>query len=75
VCHQGGRLGKFEQLTELADFYGFDLRDISNNLGYKDRKRATYGLYDRRDNTLACSYSTFTQIKNYLRRFQSAKSN
>lgn len=64
----------FQKLEERANYYGYELRDISSDIGYRDRKGKTYGLFDRRDGRMLCSYATLgdvervlkKQVKNYL---------
>lgn len=58
---------KLPEMTELANYYGYDLIDISDRYPYTERRGKTYGLYDRRQpKILACAYSTLPQIKQYL---------
>ena len=47
----------FYQLQRLANFYGFDLEDISDRPPYNNRKSETIGLSDRRTGKIVCVYA------------------
>ncbi|NJN13060.1 MAG: hypothetical protein HC815_36115 [Richelia sp. RM1_1_1] len=39
---------KFSEIQQIANFYGFDLKDMSNIYPYSNRKKQTIGISDRR---------------------------
>ena len=53
-------------ITEKANFLGYELKDLSSQYPYCDRKCKTYGLIDRRNEILACAYSQLEDIEKYL---------
>ncbi|NJO30181.1 MAG: hypothetical protein HC874_23590 [Richelia sp. SL_2_1] len=61
---------KISELQEVANFYGFDVNDISDRIGYQNRKGKTYGIFDRRDGRLVASYAAANpKLKEFFDRF------
>jgi hypothetical protein len=56
-----------QKLAEKASFFGYQLIDLSERYDYCDRKYATYGLIDHRNNRLACAYSLIPDIERFLK--------
>lgn len=55
---------KKKNLTELANFYGYDfVEDLET---YSERKGKTFALRDRRSTLIVCVYTTTKQIGDYL---------
>ena len=52
--------------NELANYYGFDIIDVSNLFPYNQRKGKTYALKDRRSKEFACTYSCKKQIYEHI---------
>ena len=61
---------KFSELKELANYYGYDIQDLSNAIGYQDRKGETYGISDRRTGRIVASYAAANpKLKKFFDRF------
>jgi len=62
---------KIEEIKQLAEYYGFDIKDISNNHPYSERKGKTLGIVDRRNNRQVASYSAQNtkKIEEYFKQF------
>ncbi|NJM23808.1 MAG: hypothetical protein HC907_37010 [Richelia sp. SM1_7_0] len=62
---------KFSEIQQLANFYGFDLKDVSNIYPYSERKGQTIGISDRRTGYDVATYSKSNpKLAEYFQRFK-----
>lgn len=61
-----------EELQKIANYYGYDIQDISSNYPYSERKGQTLGIIDRRTNLQIASYAKANKkkIEEYFMRFK-----
>lgn len=59
---------KRAELEMKLNYYGYEIKIMNKELGYKDRKKVVYGVVDRRDNKVQCSYTGYVQIFKWLNR-------
>lgn len=52
-----------EGLQKIANYYGYDIQDISSKYPYCERKGQTLGIIDRRTNLQIASYAKANKKK------------
>ena len=62
---------KMSEFRELASFYGYDIKDVSEHPLYKERKGRTYGIVDRRNGVMVATYAAANpKLKNFFNRYK-----
>lgn len=64
----------YSELQELANYYGYDLQDMTNQPPYNQRKGKTVGICDRRTGLVIATYAKSNpKLKQFFERFSSSK--
>ncbi|MEH2130121.1 MAG: hypothetical protein V7K86_05580 [Nostoc sp.] len=58
---------KRKNLEQLANYLGYDFRELKDDWRYADRKGRTFELVDRRNKNISAVYSTLSQIEAFLK--------
>ncbi|MCW5316162.1 hypothetical protein GTQ43_20790 [Nostoc sp. KVJ3] len=60
---------KRKDLEQLANYLGYDFRELVDDWRYKDRKGKVYEIIDRREKKVAAVFSTLSQIEAFLKQY------
>jgi hypothetical protein len=59
-------MSKRKAALALAESLGYQIINLQGKMGYTDRKRPVWGIFDRRTCRVVASYSTWEDVLKFL---------